>query len=77
MTGVQTCALPIYVLTHCAPTSIAQQMNRHYQPDALTEFLETVEQRLEFGCWLFGHYHANRAIDKKHILLYEDIVQLT
>ena len=66
-----------YVLTHCAPTSIARQMNRHYQPDALTDFLETVEQRLEFGCWLFGHYHANRAIDKKHILLYEDIVQLT
>lgn len=52
-------------------------MNRHYQPDKLTDFLETVEQRLEFGCWLFGHYHANRAIDKKHILLYEDIVQLT
>ena len=66
-----------YILTHCAPTSIAQRMNRHYQPDALTDFLETVEQRLEFSCWLFGHYHANRAIDKKHILLYEDIVQLT
>lgn len=66
-----------YVLTHCAPTSIARQMNRHYQPDKLTDFLETVEQQLEFGCWLFGHYHANRAIDKKHILLYEDIVQLT
>ena len=66
-----------YILTHCAPTSIARQMNRHYQPDKLTDFLEIVEQRLEFGCWLFGHYHANRAIDKKHILLYEDIVQLT
>lgn len=52
-------------------------MNRHYQPDKLTDFLETVEQRLEFSCWLFGHYHANRAIDKKHILLYEDIIQLT
>ena len=66
-----------YVLTHCAPTSIARQMNRHYQPDALTDFLEIVEQRLEFVCWLLRHYHANRAIDKKHILLYEDIVQLT
>ena len=65
------------ILTHCAPTSIAQRLNQHYQPDKLTDFLEIVEQRLEFGCWLFGHYHANRAIDKKHILLYEDIVQLT
>ena len=65
-----------YVITHCAPTSIAQQMNRHYQPDALTDFLELVNNRLEFGCWLFGHYHDNREIDPKHILLWEQIVQL-
>ena len=66
-----------YVITHCAPTSIAHRMNRHYQPDALTDFLELVNNRLEFGCWLFGHYHDNRTIDDKHILLWEDIIQLT
>ena len=26
--------------------------------------------------WLFGHYHDNRAIDEKHILLWEQIVQV-
>ena len=51
-------------------------MNRHYQPDALTDFLEMVNNRLKFDCWLFGHYHDNRAIDPKHILLWENIMQL-
>lgn len=37
-----------YVITHCAPTSIAKTMNRHYQPDALTDFLEMVNKRLDF-----------------------------
>lgn len=29
-----------------------------------------------YHCWLFGHYHDNRAIDEKHILLWEQIVQI-
>lgn len=66
-----------YVITHCAPTSIAQTMNRHYQPDALTDFLEMVNNRLDFKYWLMGHYHDNRALTKKHILLWEQILQIT
>lgn len=65
-----------YVITHCAPTSIAKTINRHYQPDALTDFLEMVNKRLDFRYWLMGHYHANRSLTPKHILLWEQIVQL-
>ena len=39
--------------------------------------MELVNYQLEFGCWLFGHYHDNRTIDLRHILLLEDIKQLT
>lgn len=66
-----------YVITHCAPTSVVRQLNRDYQPDTLTDFLEIVERRLEFGHWLFGHYHRNQAVNEKHTLLWEDIVRLT
>lgn len=64
------------MITYCAPTGIAQQINRHYLPDVLTNFLELVNNRLEFRCWLFDHYRDNRTIDPKHILLWEKIVQL-
>ena len=65
-----------YVITHCAPTSIARTMNRHYEPDALTDFLELVNKKLDFHYWLCGHYHDNRNLTEKHVLLWEQIVQI-
>lgn len=65
-----------YVITHCAPTSIAQTIDRDYESDALTDFLEMVNQRLEFHYWLCGHYHDNRKLTEKHILLWKQIVQV-
>lgn len=65
-----------YVITHCAPTSIARTMNRHYQPDALTDFLEQVNKRLDFQQWFCGHYHKNKIVTLKHTILYEHILQI-
>ena len=65
-----------YVITHCASTSIALSMDRHNEADHLTEFLEMVDRRLEYEYWFFGHFHDNRSVDQKHILLWEQIVQI-
>ena len=65
-----------YVITHCASTSIALSMDRHNEADHLTEFLEMVDRRLEYEYWVFGHFHDNRSVDQKHILLWEQIVQI-
>lgn len=62
-----------YVITHCAPTSIAQRMDRHYQPDKLTDFLETVRRRCWFGKWFCGHYHINQVIDERFVVQWEQI----
>lgn len=66
-----------YVITHCAPSSVASLLGGgSYLPDNLTDFLEEVNQRLKYHYWLFGHYHDNRNIGKKHVLLWEQIVQI-
>ena len=65
-----------YIITHCAPTSIALMGSRHNEADRLTDFLQEVRERAKYHYWLFGHYHDNRAIDEKHILLWEQIVQV-
>ena len=65
-----------YIITHCAPTSIAHMESRHNEADRLTDFLQDVQERTDFRYWLFGHYHDNRMIDTKHILLWEQIVQI-
>ena len=65
-----------YIITHCAPTSIALMGSRHNEADRLTDFLQEVRERAKYYYWLFGHYHDNKAIDEKHILLWEQIVQI-
>lgn len=65
-----------YIITHCAPTSIALMETRHNEADRLTDFLQDVRERAKYHYWLFGHYHDNKAVDEKHILLWEQIVQI-
>ena len=65
-----------YIITHCAPTSIALMGTRHNEADRLTDFLQEVRERAKYHYWLFGHYHDNKAIDEKHILLWEQIVRV-
>lgn len=66
-----------YVITHCAPTSLLQELSScRYPPNRLTDFLETVSQKLQFKRWFFGHYHVNRAIGPKFHALYEDVEQI-
>ena len=65
-----------YIITHCAPTSIAPMGRRHNEADQLTDFLQEVRERAKYHYWLFGHYHDNKAVDEKHILLWEQIVRV-
>ena len=65
-----------YIITHCAPTAIQQKVNADFKPDRLTDFLEKVRCRSRFHYWLFGHYHDNRIIDEKYVMLYEQMVRV-
>lgn len=65
-----------YIITHCAPTSIQKKLNEDYQTDQLTTFLEEVRRKAKFHYWLFGHYHDNKIIDERYVLLWEQIVQI-
>lgn len=65
-----------YVLTHCCPTSIENLLFSFFQPDALTNFLEEIMETTDFKNWIFGHYHEDRRVDARFVLLYEQIVEL-
>ena len=64
-----------YVITHCAPTSILAMMDRG-DADELTDYLEAIRQHLQYRKWYYGHYHENREIDDRHMLLYDRIGRL-
>lgn len=66
-----------YIITHCCPSSIQDVFSGGlYQRDQLTDFFDEVCQRCRFKVWFFGHYHANREIENRYIMLYEQIKRL-
>lgn len=66
-----------YIITHCASSTIQAILGGGmYKPDRLTDYFMEVEGKLQFKKWFFGHYHDNRNVDEKHILLYEQMIQI-
>lgn len=66
-----------YIITHCAPSSIVDLLSGgRYDHDHLTDFLEEVKARADFHYWLFGHYHDNKIVDDRFVLLWEQIVKV-
>lgn len=65
-----------YIVTHCAPNSIAGKVTFHRESDEFENFLDEVKEKTAFHYWLFGHYHDNKIIDDRFVLLWEQIVQV-
>lgn len=65
-----------YVISHCAPQSVVAYMYMgHSEPDKLTAYFEDLSHRLNFRNWFFGHYHDDKKVLDKYILLYDQIVR--
>ena len=65
-----------FIITHDAPTSTLEMINKDYEPDKTNTYLEDIKRNTEYGVWVFGHYHINQKITPKDICLYEQIVKL-
>ena len=66
-----------WIISHCCPSSVADIIgNGMYLHDRLTDFLEKIKDKCEFDYWFFGHYHDNRPIMRKYVLLYEQIIEI-
>ncbi|MBQ8383323.1 MAG: metallophosphoesterase [Clostridia bacterium] len=64
-----------YVITHCVGSRTQAMIDPTYKTDALTEFLDQIEE-MDFGHWYFGHYHVDRDLDEKHSALYDRVIKL-
>lgn len=67
-----------FVISHCAPQQVASVFSHGlYKSDILTTYFDDLLNRgLKFSRWFFGHYHDNRQIMSKFIMLYEQIVRI-
>lgn len=67
------------VITHSLPTSIQTDIfqSMDYNSNDLTDYFEEISSRLDYRMWFSGHYHTSKKYDKRHCLVYNDILKLT
>lgn len=47
-----------------------------FKPDRETDYFEKILHKVKFKKWFFGHYHNNRNVSDREILLYEQIIRI-
>ena len=66
-----------YILSHCAPDQLQEQIAYWYKQDKLTSYLEIIRQTIEFRWHYFGHYHIDKDfLNYKATCLYNNIIEL-
>ena len=67
------------MITHSLPSRIQEDLflDTNYKSNRLTDFFDELDEKMNFKLWFSGHYHHSGWYDKKHILIYNDIVKLT
>lgn len=72
-----------YVITHTTSGITIQEMRERfhmelydYVNDPTTKYFDTIQKKLQFEKWYFGHYHCDFDINSRMSMVYEDIVQI-
>lgn len=67
-----------YIITHCCSTGTQAVLagDGDYLPDRETDYLEFIKNYANFRKWFFGHYHDNRNVSDKEILIYEQLLRI-
>lgn len=66
-----------YVITHSPPASVIGLLGSGlYKQDRLTQYLESIRERLDFKKHFMGHLHVNEMLFDKDVILYEQIIRI-
>lgn len=65
-----------YVITHSAPSNVVPLISPFFGKDILNNYLMSIDERLSYTHWYFGHYHKDVDLDAKHTMLYKAFVEV-
>lgn len=66
-----------YVITHCGPPSLQAYFGFGcYGRNKLTDYFDSLYDKLEWDTWYLGHYHCDER-NGKYRVLYRDITEIS
>lgn len=67
-----------FIVSHCCASGTLPFLDLEtYESDILNTYFEELRQKVHFTKWFFGHYHDNKNVNAKEILLYEQIIRIS
>ena len=65
------------IVSHCCSSSTQALIGGGmYIPDMLTQYFEQVQHKVTYKKWFFGHYHDNKNVNAKEVLLYDQVIRV-
>lgn len=66
-----------FVVTHCSTADIEHFLKgKICETDYLNDYFEEIKQKTQYKKWFCGHYHENRNVSSKEIVIYEQIIRI-
>lgn len=66
-----------FILSHCGPQQAVSELSYgSFEPDALTTYLASIASSTKYKEWFFGHYHCNKWLSNKFVVLYDKIIRI-
>lgn len=66
-----------YIISHCCPSQLHHLISKHLEDqNELTSYFDSIWIDCEYKRWYFGHYHEDRNLSSKEVLLYNQIIKL-
>lgn len=66
-----------YIITHCGPGQVQTLIDeRLYEQDELTAYFDSIRLACKYKKWYFGHYHEDKTLSPKEVVLYSCIIEL-
>ncbi|SCY69288.1 Calcineurin-like phosphoesterase [Lachnospiraceae bacterium XBB2008] len=68
-----------FIVTHCCSSSTQDYIGGKglYAHDRMTDYFERIKNTVMYTKWFFGHYHMNKNVNDKEILIYEQLIRMS
>jgi len=66
-----------YIISHCCPGQVQPLIDERLdEQNELTDYFDSVRLGVEYEKWYFGHYHLDKTVTPKEVLLYHRVIEL-
>lgn len=66
-----------YIISHCCPGKLHELIQPGMEEwNELTLYFDALRKMCRYQKWYFGHYHDNKNVTERDVLLYKDILEL-